>query len=53
VNLGRLVYLNECYVRRPWVYVGEDGFCVWVVDLPLVLCIWSPCEQEIRVVCGC
>jgi len=37
------VCLNECYVRRPWVYIGEVGFCTLVTSLPLLLGGWSPC----------
>ena len=41
-ELELAVYLYECYVRRPWVYVGEVGFCTLVIGLPLLLCSWSP-----------
>ena len=36
------VCLNECYVRRPWVYIGEVGFCSLVTDLPMLLGAWPP-----------
>jgi hypothetical protein len=43
-DLSWLACFDECYVRRPWVYVGKVGFYSLITWLPLLLGASSPCR---------